>query len=164
MGRRRRKVIRIPKKRLPKFFDCPECGKTKCITIRISPTKMTVTAKCGECGGEDIKMLSGGSVSLNCPNCNQQIARVKLIELGTRIIIECGKCHRRNILQMPVMEAPFNCSCEPSKQGKLTIRPAGKFAEVNCASCGLTSYFIPRAIDEPVDIYARFLDKYYGKG
>lgn len=163
MGRRRRRVIRLPKKRLPKFFDCPKCGKTKTIRIRISSTKMTVIAKCGECGGEDVKNLSEGSVNLECPNCGQQIARVRLTESCTRVIIECGKCHRRNVLQMPVQEAPFNCSCEPSKQGKLTIRPAEKFAEVICGNCGLTSYFIPRPTDEPIDIYARFLDKYYGR-
>jgi len=50
MGRRRKKVVHIQKKRLPKFFSCPVCGKE---TVRV-----------------EIHREEGGQAIAQCSSCN----------------------------------------------------------------------------------------------
>lgn len=49
MGRRRKKVVRIPKKHLPKFFSCPKCGK-ETVRVEIFRENSCAAAGCSSCG------------------------------------------------------------------------------------------------------------------
>ena len=50
MGRRRRrKEIKIVKKKIPKYFNCPSCG-VESVTVKIDRNKGTSNVTCGSCG------------------------------------------------------------------------------------------------------------------
>jgi transcription elongation factor Elf1 len=50
MGRRRKKVVHIPKKRLPKFFSCPRCGKETVLVEINREEGGHAVAQCSSCG------------------------------------------------------------------------------------------------------------------
>lgn len=67
MGRRRRKVVHIPKKRLPKFFSCPKCGK-ETVRAEIFREEARAIVGCSSCGIQEefpVK-LAQGEVDVYC--------------------------------------------------------------------------------------------------
>ena len=67
MGRRRKKIIKLPKKRVPTVFLCPSCGK-EAIKVEIDRKNNTATVKCGSCGlTREVKIKSiYGEVDAYC--------------------------------------------------------------------------------------------------
>ncbi|MEM0052884.1 MAG: hypothetical protein QXL89_01635 [Nitrososphaeria archaeon] len=47
MGRRKRKVIKVFKRKLPKILACPKCGNISLIVDRVSDDLVNI--KCGTC-------------------------------------------------------------------------------------------------------------------
>jgi transcription elongation factor Elf1 len=67
MGRRRKKVVHIPKKRLPKFFSCPRCGK-ETVRVEILREENRAIVGCSSCGLQEefpIKQAQG-EVDIYC--------------------------------------------------------------------------------------------------
>jgi transcription elongation factor Elf1 len=47
MGRRKRRVVHVVRKTLPKVFTCPNCGM---VSVRLQPKDTTTIISCGSCG------------------------------------------------------------------------------------------------------------------
>ena len=52
MGRRRRRIIKTVKRRLPTVFDCPKCGE-KSIRVNLMKESKKAIVQCGNCKLKD---------------------------------------------------------------------------------------------------------------
>ena len=67
MGRRRSKVVHIPKKRLPNFFSCPRCGK-QTVSVEVFRNEERAVVSCGNCGVQERFQIkpAQGKVDVYC--------------------------------------------------------------------------------------------------
>jgi transcription elongation factor Elf1 len=49
MGRRKRKVVKIIRRTLPKIFLCPKCGKQS-VSVKVDNKGQLAHVVCGSCG------------------------------------------------------------------------------------------------------------------
>ena len=49
MGRRRRRVVKVVKKKLPSVFTCPQCGE-EAIRVKLPQGAGLAIVQCGSCG------------------------------------------------------------------------------------------------------------------
>jgi transcription elongation factor Elf1 len=52
MGRRRRKVVHVVKRKIPKIFSCPSCGEES-VRVDLSHGSRHAVVKCSACGLKD---------------------------------------------------------------------------------------------------------------
>lgn len=64
MGRRRRRVVKIVKRKLPKVFDCPKCGENS-IRITLSKEAKKALVQCGSCGLKEEFEISKSSEEID---------------------------------------------------------------------------------------------------
>lgn len=62
MGRRRRRVVRMPKRRIPAVFMCLLCGK-RAVTVRIQREKGSAVVRCGACNAMGEVKLRASSMA-----------------------------------------------------------------------------------------------------
>jgi len=60
MGRRRRRVIKVVKKKLPSVFTCPRCGE-EAVRVRMGSRGAAATVQCGSCGLKDEYQTTAGT-------------------------------------------------------------------------------------------------------
>jgi len=49
VGRKRQKVVKVIKRKLPELFLCPKCGKNT-VKVNIDPKHEIARVVCGDCG------------------------------------------------------------------------------------------------------------------
>ncbi|NVM54765.1 MAG: hypothetical protein HWN66_13770 [Candidatus Helarchaeota archaeon] len=175
MGRRRRtKIQRRPRPKLPNIFDCPLCSK-KTVSITFNKQPNSFNIKCKNCGKRyHYNNPTRIPVKFGCPNCDEKSVTIEFIESTYSIRINCSSCgestfvsarewesdpERFSVVKLVPRGAKLGCPKCNFRTILINITLQKDFAVVLCGACGFKTDFPVTPLDEKVDVYGQFIDK-----
>ena len=174
MGRRRRtKVARRPRPKLPNIFDCPICSKKALsITFQKDPTSFDI--RCSNCGKKyHYNNPTRIPVKFGCPNCNEKAVGIEFIESTYSIRINCGSCEESTSVSAKEWErdpehyslvkliprgAKLGCPKCDFRTLMINIKLQEDYAIAQCGACKYQRRFSVTPLDEKVDVYGKLID------
>lgn len=174
MGRRRRtKVQRRPRLKLPNIFDCPLCSK-KAVSITFNKAPNSFDIRCKNCGKKyHYNNPTRIPVKFGCPNCAEKNVTIEFIESTYSIRINCGSCEESTFVAAKEWEqdsekysmvklvprgAKLGCPKCNFKTILISVTLQKDFAVVQCGACKFRKEFTVTPLDEKVDVYGQLID------
>ncbi len=174
MGRRRRtKVARRPRPKLPTIFDCPICAK-KALSVTFQKEPNSFDIRCTNCGKKyHYNNPTRIPVKFGCPNCNEKAVGIEFIESTNSIRINCSSCEESTFVSAKEWErdpdhyslvklvphgSKLGCPKCDFRALMINIKLQEDYAIVQCGACKYQKRFSVTTLDEKVDVYGKLID------
>ncbi|MHA1265686.1 MAG: hypothetical protein ACTSRS_10690 [Candidatus Helarchaeota archaeon] len=174
MGRRRRtKVARRPRPKLPNIFDCPLCSK-KALSITFEKEPNSFDIRCKNCGKTyHYNNPTRIPVKFGCPNCGDMAVTIEFIESTNSIRINCSSCgnstfvsareweldgEKYSLVKLVPRGARLGCPKCSFRALIIHVTLQKDYAEIRCGACGFKKDFPVTPLDEKVDVYGQLID------